>query len=324
MQPLSQSDRPVVSVILPFFNAERWLQETIDSVVHQTFPDWELLLVNDGSTDGSALIAHQFARAFPSRIRYLEHPGGVNRGAAPSRNLGIRSARGDFIAPIDADDVWMPGKLAEQLCVFKAHPELALVCGATRYWSSWAGKPDFVVPTGHAQDKVLHPPIATLSLYPLGRAPSPCPSDLLIRRSIVLAQGGFEEAFIGPLQLYEDIAFLAKIFLAAPVYFSSQVWLNYRIHDDSCVMTVKRNGRYQEARKFFFSWFRRYIDTTPVDPKVLVALRRARLKQAIQQVVTIVRPVLARLPGVRGAANVLRRLHHGARRQFSSPLNGDG
>ena len=324
MLSFSEVDRPVVSVVLPIFNAELWLRESIESVLNQTFADWELILINDGSTDGSALIAQQFASTFPSRIRYLEHPGGVNRGAAPSRNLGIRAARGAVIAPIDADDVWMPNKLSEQLSVFKAHPELALVCGAARYWSSWAGKDDLIVPTGNVQDTILLPPTATLSLYPLGRAPSPCPSDLLIRRSLVLALGGFEEAFIGPLQLYEDIAFLAKIFLAAPVYFSSQVWLNYRIHDDSCVMTVKRNGRYQEARKFFFSWFRSYIDTTPVDPKVLVALRRARLEQAIQQVVTIVRPVLARLPGVRGAANVLRRLHRGARRQFSSPLNGDG
>lgn len=313
MPAYSESDRPVVSVILPIYNAERWLDETIGSVFGQTFSKWELLLVNDGSTDHSPEIAKQFAIDFPSRVRYLEHPGGVNRGAAPSRNLGIRFARGDFIAPIDADDVWVPEKLAQQLSIFEAHPQLALVCGATRYWSSWAGGDDFVVQTGCVQDVIVFPPDATLSLYPIGYGASPCPSDLLLRRELVSSIGGFEENFVGPLQLYEDIAFLAKVFLAAPVYFSSQVWLNYRIHNDSCVMRVKRDGRYYQARRYFFSWFTRYLATGPTDPRVAFAVRRTIRRDVLRQAVASARTLLKRVPAAPAAARAARAISRRAK-----------
>src|SRR5690606_41464320 len=85
----------LVSVIIPFYNAERFIEEAIESVLVQTYPHWELLLVNDGSTDGSKEIAERYAEQYPERIRYLEHPDRANQGASASRNMGIRHARGD-------------------------------------------------------------------------------------------------------------------------------------------------------------------------------------------------------------------------------------
>ena len=83
---------PLVSVVMPFLDGIRFLPEAIDSVVTQTYPEWELLLVDDGSTDGSSALARDYARGRPDRIRYLEHAGHANRGKSTSRNLGI--ARG--------------------------------------------------------------------------------------------------------------------------------------------------------------------------------------------------------------------------------------
>jgi glycosyltransferase involved in cell wall biosynthesis len=271
---------PHVSIITIFFNADRYLDEAIKSVFAQDFRDLELLLVDDGCSDRSTAIALDYTKRFPHLVRYLEHEGHANRGMSASRNLGIRSARGDFIAFIDADDVWEPSKLSDQIAIFDAHPELGMVCGAVRYWSSWAGHEDQILLTGAQQDKVIPPPIASITTYPLGSAFAPCPSDLLLRRDLFEIIGGFEEHFTGPRQMYEDQAFLAKLYLEAPVYFSSNVWLNYRQHPDSCVATVKRDGHYDEVRQYFLRWFTEYLRTRLTRSTVPV---RRRLRRALWQ-----------------------------------------
>ena len=106
---------PVVSVIIIFLDEQRFLDEAIRSVFEQTFSDWELILVDDGSTDSSPAIAACYATAHPQRVRVVRHPGGINRGMSASRNLGLAVARGEFIAFLDADDVYRPEKLAVQV-----------------------------------------------------------------------------------------------------------------------------------------------------------------------------------------------------------------
>ena len=269
---------PSVSIITIFLNAERFLEEAIESVLAQSFADLELILVDDGSTDRSTAIAQAYASRPGGRICWTEHPGHVNRGMSASRNWGLRCARGAYVAFIDADDVWAPNKLAEQVAILDAKPDVAMVCGAVRYWRSWQGGEDAIVTTGHAANRVVFPPEATLALYPLGKAAAPCPSDLLLRRAVVERVAGFEEHFTGPRQMYEDQAFLAKLYLVAPVYFSSNVWLNYRQHDRSCVAEVTRTGQYDEVRRYFLDWFEAYLTKQPLGTQMIVrpALRRAQ------------------------------------------------
>jgi glycosyltransferase involved in cell wall biosynthesis len=272
---------PLVSVITPFLDEASHLDDCVRSVLAQTHGSWELLLVDDGSTDGSAGIAARWASEDPERIRVLAHPGGVNRGRSESRNLGLSAARGEFVAFLDADDVWASHKLREQLAIIDAHPQVHMVCGAVRYWRSWAGGHDVIVPSGHVQDRVVAPPESTLKLYPLGTAAAPCPSDLLMRRPVVAALGGFEEHFTGAKQMYEDQAFLAKLYLSSPVYFSSRVWLSYRQHDDSCVAEVTGRGQYHEVRRYFLDWFAGYLASQPRrSRRVTAALYRARWRHA--------------------------------------------
>src|SRR5919198_1004258 len=108
------NDGPLVSAIIIFLNAERFIQEAIESVFAQTYDAWELLLVDDGSTDGSTAIARRYAEQHPGKVRYLEHNGHQNRGKSASRNLAIRNCTGEYIAFLDADDVWLPRKLEQQ------------------------------------------------------------------------------------------------------------------------------------------------------------------------------------------------------------------
>ncbi|HVC55605.1 MAG TPA: glycosyltransferase family A protein [Stellaceae bacterium] len=263
-------------MITIFFNAERFIAEAIDSVLAQDFRDFEIILVDDGSTRECTMIAREYAARHAPVIRYRQHPGHQNRGMSASRNLGLAAARGEFVAFIDADDAWEQTKLSEQVAIMEEFPELGMVCGAARYWSSWDGGRDEIVPTGHVRNEIVRPPEAALALYPLGTAPSPCPSDLLLRRAAVAAVGGFEEHFTGPRQLYEDQGFLAKLYLSSPVYFSDRIWLNYRQHDDSCVAEVNRLGLYREIRHYFLTWLDSYLTTmAQPDERVRGALQRA-------------------------------------------------
>src|ERR1700704_1455378 len=202
--PITAPSDRLVSVILIFLNAEAFIQEAIESVVAQTYSNWELLLVDDGSTDKGSAMAKEFARRDPERIRYLDHPGHVNRGMSATRNLGIAVARGEFVSFIDADDVWEPMKLADQVEIMLRHAELGLVCGKVVYWGSWSGGQDFLAKTGHLLDQPIPQPQALLALYPLGKAQAPCPSDVMIRAQVLRRVGGFEEHFTAEKQAYED------------------------------------------------------------------------------------------------------------------------
>jgi len=274
---LWSGERPRVSVIMIFLNAERFIAEAIESALAQDYRDFELILVDDGSAAACASLARSYAERFAPLVRYVQHEDARNHGMSASRNLGVSHSRGEFVAFLDADDVWASHKLREQLAIIEAHPEVHMVCGAVRYWRSWAGGDDVIIPSGHVQDRVVTPPEATLNLYPLGPAAAPCPSDLFMRRAAIAAVGGFEECFTGANQLYEDQGFLAKLYLSSPVYFSSQVWLSYRQHDDSCVAEVTRTGQYHDVRRYFLDWFAVYLATQPrCSRRVRSALYRAR------------------------------------------------
>src|SRR6516165_6057064 len=96
-----------------FLNEERFLEEAVQSVFDQRLADWELILVDDGSTDRSTQMARDLA-ARDKRIRYVDHPGHENRGMSATRNLGVACATAPYIAFLDADDVWTSDKLTEQ------------------------------------------------------------------------------------------------------------------------------------------------------------------------------------------------------------------
>lgn len=265
---------PRVSVICIFYDAERFIREAIDSVIAQEFRDFELILVDDGSSDGSTQVALEFVTRFPGQVRYLEHPGHANRGMSAARNLGLREAQGEFVAFIDSDDVWRPVKLREQVAILDACADAAMLCGAVKYWHRWEGGADKVIPTGHVRDAVSEPPETALRVYPLGITDAPCPSDAMLRRCTVDELGGFDEQFTG---LYEDATLFAKLFVTAPVWFSTRIWLDYRQHGGSYLSAIDRE-HYREVRRQFLDWFTGWVEQNqiPERSKVLKAIGSAR------------------------------------------------
>lgn len=105
-------NEPLVSIITPVYNAERFLSDTIKSVQNQTYKNWEILLIDDCSKDNSAQIIKEFQK-YDNRIKYIKLK--KNSGASASRNEGIRNAKGRFIAFVDSDDIWKPEKLEIQI-----------------------------------------------------------------------------------------------------------------------------------------------------------------------------------------------------------------
>lgn len=291
MRP-NTDEGPLVSAVLIFLNEERYLEEAVRSVCDQTLADWELILVDDGSTDRSTSIARDLA-AKDQRIHYVDHPGHHNRGMSASRNLGVANATGRYIAFLDSDDVWPPGKLADQVDLLEKMPDVAMVVGAILLWHSWdpaATKPDCVVLPGGMAERRLDVPEALLGLYPLGRARSAGVTGL-VRRSAFEEVGGFEERFRG---LFEDQAFLAKVYLRYPTYITSQTGYRYRQHDASCCRRTSRADSVR-LRAAYLEWLASYV--APVsDPRVLAAVERARRQIPYRRLIAPALEVFDRLP----------------------------
>ncbi|WP_172293327.1 glycosyltransferase family 2 protein [Pseudoruegeria sp. HB172150] len=181
---------PRISIIVPFFNAVHTLAATVLSLRSQTFEDWECLLVDDGSTDGSrALAAMLLSR--DARIRLLRNPG---KGPSAARNFGVSQAQGDIIAFCDADDLWMPSKLAEIDTAIRGGADATY--GAIAFFDGQRARTQSTVP----------PEPLTIAML-LGENPVCTMSNLAVRRDAFLSTGGFDETLVHN----EDLEWLIRL-----------------------------------------------------------------------------------------------------------------
>ncbi len=116
--------QPIVSIIIPVYNAQDYIRATIESVLVQTYTEWELVLVNDGSTDESPFILEEFASTHPNKIKLIHKK---NTGVSDTRNLGIANAKGKYIALLDADDQWLKDNLKTKVDYLELNNEVSFV-----------------------------------------------------------------------------------------------------------------------------------------------------------------------------------------------------
>ena len=278
--PMNSQDQPLVSIIICFLNEENFLGEAVISVLEQDYKNWELILIDDGSTDNSTSIALDFEKSFSGKIHYRDHQNHKNKGLSASRNEGIRKSRGDLIAFLDADDIWLPSKLTQQVSVFDKNPSIGLLAEASSYWYDWNDKEqeNVVINVGVTVDKIYQPPLLAYKLYPLGKGAAPCPSSLMVKKKAIENVGYFEESFKREYALYEDQAFLSKIYLKERVYISSACNNMYRQRQESIVKTVHAAGLYKKVRKYYLEWFQSYLNKNNVQDQQLNFL----MKKALQ------------------------------------------
>jgi glycosyltransferase involved in cell wall biosynthesis len=291
---------PLVSVVTCFLNAGQFLQESIESVLSQTYEAWELLLVDDGSDDASTGIARQRALQNAAKVRYFEHCGHANRGSSASRNIAIRHARGEYVAILDADDVFLPQALERRVAVLQSHPEIGMVYGPALLWHSWTGDANDQARDReqrlHLAPGTVFPPPAYCAYLLDYHAAIPSPCTVLIRRRLVEEVAGFEDSFH---DLFDDQVLFIKISLAAAVLVSGECDSKYRQHAGSTCAVADRAGRTDAARLVYLDWVKRYLSEQGIrDHLVWKALNSIRLRfqwPRVFQLVQVARRLQKRL-----------------------------
>jgi GT2 family glycosyltransferase len=266
--PTPARSEPLLSCIMIFLDGERFIEEAISSVVAQA-GDWELVLVDDGSTDGSTAIARRWAAEHPARLRYVEHPGHANLGMSAARNAGLAASRGRYVGFLDCDDVWLPCVVGHVGRVLAANPGVDVVIGGTWRWYGWTGVAEDVSRDHRmslpevAPERIVEPPDLFAAIYgqPGGwRVPAMC--SLVVRREALIALGGMEVEFRG---LYEDQVLYTKLALHLRTVVDPRPLALYRQHSGSACERSVADGSWQrlgpsDAVRRFMSWVRDYVE----------------------------------------------------------------
>ncbi len=178
---MKDESRPTISVIIPAYNRAQTLPRAIRSVFEQSFHDWEIIIVDDASSDETEQVVREWVGP---RISYLRHA--HNRGPSPARNTGIQAARGTFVAFLDSDDEWLPEKLANDIAVFRSHgDDLGLVYGGEFFLDAHGGQVKLVPAIGgRVYDQLLARDF-------IGSC-----SRVTVRRSALETVGGFDEGLV--------------------------------------------------------------------------------------------------------------------------------
>lgn len=170
----------LVTVIIPAYKAGRYIEETVQSVLNQTYPNFELIIIDDGSPDDQAKVIEPLA-AKDSRIQYIKQ---ANGGVSSARNHGYRLSKGDFLAFLDADDVWLPDNLEQKLAKFASDAELGLVHS------------DKAIINANSQltGEVKHGKEGYIldHLLSWNGTCIPTPSSILVKREVMEKVGGFD------------------------------------------------------------------------------------------------------------------------------------
>jgi glycosyltransferase involved in cell wall biosynthesis len=218
----NESALPLVSVIIPVLNAEATLAETLRSVAAQSYSNLEILIVDDGSTDATPVIAEAFCALEP-RARLI---GKENGGVASARNLGIAEARGEWVAPVDADDLWHPAKIERQVAAALAAPARP---GFVYCWFRVIDGTGRIIGAGErwrVEGRALGP-LAFRNIVGNGSA-------LLLSRAAALEVGGYDESLRArQAEGCEDVALQLEIARRYPVAFVPEYLVGYRFQPDS-------------------------------------------------------------------------------------------
>ncbi|MBB3302472.1 glycosyltransferase involved in cell wall biosynthesis [Rhizobium sp. BK077] len=226
------SDRPLVAVVIPAFNASTYIERTLRSAMRQTYAALEIIVVNDGSTDDTAKLVEQIAMS-DSRIRLLSTP---NRGVAAARNTGIEASSGQFVAFLDADDLWHPTKIEKQV---KALNRLSSHWAAVYTLHYIINEDDEIIRPGSSDVARGYIYARHLNVKYIGNG-----SALLVRRNAALAIGGFDSSYAAAgMGGCEDLDFELKLAARHFIEVVPERLVGYRKHPGSMSSDHLRMGK---------------------------------------------------------------------------------
>ncbi|MDD5680055.1 MAG: glycosyltransferase [Candidatus Omnitrophica bacterium] len=198
-----------ISVIIPTYNRANYICNAIDSVLAQTYKDFEIIVVDDGSTDNTKEILRQY----DDKIRYFYQD---NRGVSVSRNKGMREANGEYVAFLDSDDIWMPNKLERQISYMDSNPDIGLTYSFARYYSK------------DENYEKIRPKSIAITIKDMIETDAVLPtSTVMLRKKCLDCVGFFDESMFG----MEDFDFWFRVAERFPINFISDIMVHVRSFD---------------------------------------------------------------------------------------------
>lgn len=222
---------PKVSVIIPTYNCEKYICEAIDSVLNQTFQDFEIIVVNDGSTDNTKDVLAKYN----GRIRYFYQE---NKGVSSARNMGIKEANGEYIAFLDSDDMWLKDKLKTQVKILDSRSEVTLVYGRAKRIDQHGIVLDI---------KPTYPAIDAEGLLEGNRIST---MTVMARKACFEEVGLFDKTII----VGEDTDMWIRIALRYKIVFLNEIQAIYRFHGGNISNNMEEayKGHIKILKKLFF------------------------------------------------------------------------
>jgi glycosyltransferase involved in cell wall biosynthesis len=252
-----RTEAPSISVAIAAYNSEAWIAETIDSILAQTVAPLELIVIDDGSTDGTVGALARFGSA----LRLISQ---ANAGVSAALNRAFELARGDYVALCGADDLWPAAKLEWQTETLTAHPEVQVLFGHARLFGTV--EREFPRP---ASTGVLDPALFVRELYESNVIPAP---SSVISRRLHADLGGFREDLAG-----EDYEFWMRALRAGALfYYDPRLLLHYRRHGDNLSMPgARRDARFRRQLDMTRQIHESYADLVPANHARMVMSRDA-------------------------------------------------
>lgn len=234
---------PKVTVVIPVYNGERYIRATLESVFAQTYQNYEIICVDDGSKDGSVAVLGSYAE----RIQVIRQ---ANMGQAGARNAGVKRGTGTYVALLDQDDLWYPWKLEHQVALLEAHPE-AVMAHCDMDWIDEAGN---VIQRNRVSAARMSAPKGLTMTRVFGWDPCIYPSTTLIRKAAFERVGGFDPE----IPWYgEDIDLMLRLREEGQFLFLEEAGTQYRKHSSNC-SGAGTDAMFHCAEKFFEKLKTRY------------------------------------------------------------------
>ena len=251
---------PKISVIMPVYNAEKYIREAIESILNQTFEDFEFIIINDGSTDFTKSIIESYK---DSRIKIINHE--INQGVYISRNEGLKIARGEFIANFDSDDISMKNRLEKQLSFTMKYPDIAVI-------GSWMEMTDMKFSKTYILKYNCDPAIIKWDQILKNQISNPAS---FFRKKIIDKVGYYKKKY----KYAGDYDFWSRISRKYKMSNISKVLVRQRIHDESITGTLRTHKiQTHLTLEVIFNNINYYINLNKKDFKIFVnAVKRARI-----------------------------------------------
>ncbi|MDQ3020517.1 MAG: glycosyltransferase [Bacteroidota bacterium] len=240
----------MISIITPLYNGSKTLLETAESVLAQDYKDWEWILFDDGSIDGTQEIAKKLSNDHPSRIIYFEHSGNKNFGTAYTRNRAVEKSKNAIISFIDQDDIWYKNRLSHQINLFDRLEDCAMIWGPVLYWYKDRSFKQPVGYNGNGLESGTYDSPKFVEIFLNNLRGTPLPSASLVRRKHFEETGGFEESIRGS----EDIVLWLKLGQKFQIYYDDEILTKYRKHPDSTLRRANDSGIMDEWNLTFYKW----------------------------------------------------------------------